>query len=191
MVAPAAPQTPPETVAPAASQTPSVTPAAPAPVQTPSNVVAPVVSAAPPQTPSTPVLSPAPAQTPSTAAAAAAPAVSDATEPSVQTSSASLPAPAVSPRGWLGISLAEGDGTAGGVRVAQVYRGHPADVAGLKAADRITRIGATDIASVPEAAVLIGQLAAGATVEFTVVRGDAPAVVVAVTLGERPSEGAL
>lgn len=100
--------------------------------------------------------------------------------------------PAPSPaRGWLGVALAEGDDLAGGTLIAQVYRGHPADLAGLKPGDRIVRIGASDVRSAAEAVALIGRLTAGATVVLSVVRGDTQAVVVTVTLGERPSEGAL
>jgi S1-C subfamily serine protease len=77
-----------------------------------------------------------------------------------------------------------------GARVSQIYRGHPADVAGLKADDVITRIDKATISSVADAAAAVEALAVAATVDVEVARGG-ETLVLRVTVGERPSAAAL
>jgi len=77
-----------------------------------------------------------------------------------------------------------------GARVSQIYRGHPADVAGLKADDVITHIDKATVSSVADAVTAVEALAVAATVDVEVVRGG-ETLVLRVTLGERPSGAAL
>lgn len=74
--------------------------------------------------------------------------------------------------------------------MAQIYRGHPADVAGLKTDDVITRIDKAVVSSVADAAAAIEALTVAAAVDVEVVRAGAM-LVVRVTPGERPSAAAL
>ncbi len=100
-------------------------------------------------------------------------------------------------RGWLGVGLAEItrasaaalgiDPATQGAIVSQVFRGDPADLAGMKLKDIITRVGTAIIRSPEDVTTAIGALSAGATVEIEVLR-DGQAVVLTAVLGERPSE---
>jgi serine protease Do len=83
-------------------------------------------------------------------------------------------------------SSAGADPAPKGALVAQVYRGHPADVAGVKAGDVITRVGETAIASVADVSSVVAKLAPGTTVDIELARSGAT-IVVRVTLAERPS----
>jgi serine protease Do len=103
-------------------------------------------------------------------------------------------------RGWLGVAI--GDVTAAsaeatgidpnlkGALVTRIFPGDPADVAGIKLIDVITRIGETVVASAEDVSLAVGGLAVGATVEIELVR-EGQTLVVQATLGERPSEADL
>jgi S1-C subfamily serine protease len=123
-------------------------------------------------------------QTPPAVVAPAAPSV---TPETAQTPSTTVPATSsvdsIHPA-WLGCVLADSVDPRG-ARISQIYRGHPADSAGLKAGDVITRIDKTTVASVGDVASLIEDLAVASTVEIAVVRGGAE-VTLRVTLAERP-----
>ncbi|MCX6100883.1 MAG: trypsin-like peptidase domain-containing protein [Candidatus Bipolaricaulota bacterium] len=103
-------------------------------------------------------------------------------------------------RGWLGVGI--GDITSAsaaatgidpnlkGALVTRIFSGDPADVAGIKVKDVITRVGTTAIIEAADVSQVVGALAAGATVEIGLVRDGQP-LVVSVILGERPSEADL
>ncbi len=133
-----------------------------------------------------PVVAPAPSgeQTPPSVVAPAAPAVTPETP---QTPSATVPATAsvdsIHPA-WLGCVLADSVDPKG-ARISQIYRGHPADSAGLKVGDVITRIDKTTVTSMADVASLIEDLAIASTVEIAVMRGGAE-VTLRVTQAEPP-----
>jgi Do/DeqQ family serine protease len=99
-------------------------------------------------------------------------------------------------RGWLGIviqdvtdELAASFGVAEreGVLVTDVMKGGPAETAGLKPGDVITKLGDARITEVPELQKRVAALAPGEMVALTVVRDRAP-VSLSVQLGEMPGE---
>ncbi len=103
-------------------------------------------------------------------------------------------------RGWLGVSI--GDVTAAsaeatgvdpnvkGALVTRVFAGDPADQAGIRVTDVITRVGATPVKEAADVSLAVGALSAGTVVEIEFVR-NGESHVVNVTLGERPSEAEL
>jgi serine protease Do len=103
-------------------------------------------------------------------------------------------------RGWLGVAIgditpdsaaAAGiDPSLEGALVTQVFTGDPADVAGIKVKDVITRVGSATIADAEGLSQTIAALAVGASVEIELVR-NGQTLVVNATLGERPSEADL
>jgi len=76
--------------------------------------------------------------------------------------------PEVSPRGFLGMQLVELEGA---VTIQGVLPTSPAERAGLKAGDRVSRINGTAVEEVADARRLAGKVRAGHTLRFTVVRG--------------------
>jgi hypothetical protein len=74
----------------------------------------------------------------------------------------------VAPRGFLGVELEELEGA---VTIRGVLPGSPADKAGLRAGDRISRVGDKHVADVAEARRLASRVREGHTVRFTIVRG--------------------
>ncbi|WP_337876192.1 DegQ family serine endoprotease [Elioraea sp.] len=95
-------------------------------------------------------------------------------------------------RGFLGVltqpvtpAIAEamGLGEARGALVAEVERGSPADRAGLRAGDVVTKVGAQEIDSPRALARAIGALRPGASAPVTI-RRDGEARTLAVTLAE-------
>jgi hypothetical protein len=83
------------------------------------------------------------------------------------------------PRGFLGAELAEDDG----VVVKSVLAGGPADKAGLKAGDKIEKIGKTKIDLISDVMRLAGKLQGGDQMPVTLKRGDTETKA-AVTLGK-------
>jgi serine protease DegQ len=87
----------------------------------------------------------------------------------------------VQPRGFIGVELADGDHQ---VTVKRVLTDGPAAQAGLRAGDRITHLGGIEIEFASEITKRVAKLAAGAKLEFKVVRdGAARSVVVEVGKG--------
>ena len=103
-------------------------------------------------------------------------------------------------RGWLGVAIGDvtSDSAAAagidpnlkGALVTRVFAGDPADVAGIKVKDVITRVGTTAIHEAADVTQAIGALAVGGTVEIELVRNGQTLVVNAI-LGARPSEADL
>jgi thiol-disulfide isomerase/thioredoxin len=74
-------------------------------------------------------------------------------------------------RPWLGVVMS---GDAGrGVLVGHVVRGSPADRAGIRAGDRITRVASRAVANGNEVIRAVGDYHAGSALDITFVRGGA------------------
>jgi serine protease Do len=84
--------------------------------------------------------------------------------------------------GFLGIA---GRDTPGGVRIAEVVPGGPADEAGVEVGDRVVAFDGTEISSMEQLADLVGATEPGTDVEL-VLGGPDGARTVTVTIGERP-----
>jgi len=103
-------------------------------------------------------------------------------------------------RGWLGVQhteiteeSAEAFGTdpeQTGTLVVYVFPGDPADVAGIQEGDVVIKIGDVSIDVSDDLNREVGLLAAGAAVDFVVIRDGAP-LTLTVTMGLRPSEAEL
>jgi hypothetical protein len=76
--------------------------------------------------------------------------------------------PDVTPRGFLGIELKDGDD---GPLVAAVLKDGPAGKAGLQAGDRISHFSGRTVVDADDVRRFAGKLPAGASVKLTVVRG--------------------
>jgi len=74
-----------------------------------------------------------------------------------------------------------------GALIVSVVSGSPADKAGLKPDDVITRFGDTDIKNTDELRAAIRNHVPGDTVTVTYIRGQGPATTIEVKLVERPS----
>ncbi len=73
------------------------------------------------------------------------------------------------PRGFLGLELAEAEGT---VRVAGVLADSPAAKAGVRAGDRLVRLGDRGVATLAAARKAVAEVQAGKDVALTVRRGE-------------------
>lgn len=85
-------------------------------------------------------------------------------------------------RGFLGIA---GMDTPGGVRIAEVVPGGPADEAGVEAGDRIVAFDGVEVSSMEQLADLVGGTDPGSEVEL-VLGGPGGGRTVTVIIGERP-----
>ena len=90
-------------------------------------------------------------------------------------------------RPYLGVSTAERSSGDAGASVAQVVRGGPADDAGLRAGDIITRVGSTHVAEPDDVAAAIASNKPGDTIQITFTR-DGDQRTERVKLGTRPEE---
>jgi YidC/Oxa1 family membrane protein insertase len=88
--------------------------------------------------------------------------------------------------GYLG-HLAPADAPDGGCLVQVVGRGTPADAAGLKPGDKITRFGPTAVASAADFVAALGETVADQTISLTVVR-DGKELSIEAKLDRRPLE---
>ena len=96
-------------------------------------------------------------------------------------------------RGWLGVSVQDAKGDLakyygvedkGGVLVAEVVPGDPADKAGIKAKDIITKVNGDKVSTSRELTGRTATLAVGETAKITLVR-DGKELTVPVTVGKR------
>lgn len=101
-------------------------------------------------------------------------------------------------RGWLGVDpqditpeLAEAFGLpeAQGIIVRDVYRGSPAEVAGLERGDTITHLNDDPVANAREALTVIASTAPGQTVRIRGVRRGQPFITKAVVIERAPVVG--
>src|SRR5437867_9392419 len=99
-------------------------------------------------------------------------------------------------RGWLGIVIQDltdqlagsfGVKEGGGVLVAEVMKGSPADVAGLRAGDVVVELGGSAIKEVPDLQRRVAAVKPGQTMKLTVIRERKP-VAVSVKIGEMPAD---
>ena len=99
-------------------------------------------------------------------------------------------------RGWLGIVIQDltdqlagsfGVKEGGGVLVAEVMKGSPADTAGLKAGDIVVELGGSAIKEVPDLQRRVAAVKPGQTMKLTVIRERKP-MSFSVKMGEMPSD---
>jgi serine protease Do len=99
-------------------------------------------------------------------------------------------------RGWLGIVIQDltdqlagsfGVKEGGGVLVAEVMKGSPADTAGLKAGDIVVELGGSSIKEVPDLQRRVAAVKPGQTMKLTVIRERKP-MSFSVKIGEMPSD---
>ncbi|MFC2095939.1 trypsin-like peptidase domain-containing protein [Candidatus Bipolaricaulota bacterium] len=100
-------------------------------------------------------------------------------------------------RGWLGVQHAEItaesaeayeiDAEQTGTLVVFVYPGDPADEAGMQEGDIVIQVGEAPIETSGDLNREVGLLAAGAAVDFIIIR-DGETLTLTVTMGLRPSE---
>ena len=100
-------------------------------------------------------------------------------------------------RGWLGIQHTEitkdsaaaygVDPEQAGTLVVSVFPGDPADIAGIQAGDIVTHVGEVAITDSSDLNREVGLLAAGAIVDFVIIR-EGETLTLSVTMGLRPSE---
>src|SRR5581483_9007632 len=95
-------------------------------------------------------------------------------------------APAPTARPWLGVSMAKDPGGAGGVLVDRVVHGSPAEVAGLRAGDRIVRIGGARVAAGDAVVEAVAAHVPGDSLGVTYLR-DGHEVTVVVHLAPFPA----
>ncbi len=100
-------------------------------------------------------------------------------------------------RGWLGIVIQDvtdelassfGVREREGVLIADVMKGGPADVAGLKPGDVVVELGGTKIREVPDLQRRVAALAPGERVRVVVVRDGARQTPMTALIGEMPAE---
>jgi len=103
--------------------------------------------------------------------------------------------------GWLGAMIGDVHGSSGNGQLAEemnltgiqgafiygMYKGSPADRAGIKPGDYVTSVGTTAIASASQLTQLIGSLPEGTRTTLAVVR-DGTRKTLSVTIGERDSK---
>ena len=99
-------------------------------------------------------------------------------------------------RGWLGIVIQDltdqlagsfGVKEGGGVLVAEVMKGSPADAAGLKAGDIVVELGGSPIKEVPDLQRRVAAVKPGQTMKLAVIRERKP-MSFTVKIGEMPSD---
>jgi hypothetical protein len=76
--------------------------------------------------------------------------------------------PELTPRGFLGLQLTELEGA---VTIRGVLPGSPAEQAGIKPGDRVSRVNGTAVSEIDEVKRLAAKVKVGQSLRFTVVRG--------------------
>ncbi len=96
-------------------------------------------------------------------------------------------------RGFLGVELqeitpelADEFGTSNGALIADVQPGTPADKAGLKSGDVITKMNGQPVVDFRQLRLAVSEMAPGTAVQFEYLRGHASQTV-SIKLGERPA----
>ncbi len=99
--------------------------------------------------------------------------------------------------GWLGVSLLDstaeykkelGVENINGAFVAEVFQGSPAYKAGIKAGDYIIKMNGKDVKSVNQLVRDVGNIAAGTTAKFNVIRGGKTLPEISVKIDERKDD---
>jgi membrane-associated protease RseP (regulator of RpoE activity) len=120
------------------------------------------------------------------AASGSAPAKPSESPSPPQAAAAQPPAQPQEP-GYLGVLVDDKDDRGRGVRLLKVTPGGPAEQAGLKPQDLITRLGGVPIRQLTELTAILQQMPPGATLSFEVLRGDRKQVL-SVVFGRRPPD---
>ena len=107
--------------------------------------------------------------------------LSDSGEPALVPVDLREPAPAADDRGFMGVSVRDGDD---GVTISAVFDGSPAEAAGLEAEDVLFNIGGASVVDMDGLVEAMSAYAAGDTVAVGVMRGKKP-MRRRVTLGAR------
>ncbi len=107
--------------------------------------------------------------------------LSDSGEPVLVPVDVREPAPAADDRGFMGVSVRDGDD---GVTISSVFDGSPAEAAGLEAEDVLFNIGGASVVDMDGLVEAMSAYAAGETVAVGVMRGKKP-MRRRVTLGAR------
>ena len=107
--------------------------------------------------------------------------LSDSGEPVLVPVDVREPAPAADDRGFMGVSVRDGDD---GVTISSVFDGSPAEAAGLEAEDVLFNIGGASVVDMDGLVEAMSAYAAGDTVAVGVMRGKKP-MRRRVTLGAR------
>lgn len=94
--------------------------------------------------------------------------------------------PAAPAPGWLGISMSTNGPEPAGVKVEHVIRTSPAEKAGVKDADRITRVDGAAVSTAGEVTRLVSRHRPGEVVSLTLVR-DGKEITIFATTASRPT----
>ena len=111
--------------------------------------------------------------------------LSDSGEPVLVPVDVREPAPAADDRGFMGVSVRDGDD---GVTISSVLDGSPAEAAGLQAEDVLFNIGGSSVVDMDGLVEAMSAYAAGETVAVGIMRGKKP-MRRRVTLGSRSVTG--
>jgi hypothetical protein len=110
----------------------------------------------------------------------------DADKPAAAPPTQTPHAPGNAEPGYLGVVADDQKDRGRGVRLLDVYRGSPAENAGLLRQDLVTAIAGTRVRQMTDMSDMLGTIAAGQSVDFELLREGKPQKV-RVTLGQRPA----
>lgn len=91
--------------------------------------------------------------------------------------------PPNSHRAWLGVMLSRSEDDAKGIRIESVHPGSPAEDAGLRVGDRITKLGGEPIESIEDFIEDVRDFGPGSELKLSLIRDGAPELI-PVVLGE-------
>ncbi len=100
----------------------------------------------------------------------------------------SILARSVRPRGWVGVTVEREERPVRGVRVIQVVRNSPADLAGIRPGDLIVRVGPKRTQTIAELLQHLTEAEPGEVLDFTILRGRRT-IRALVEVVERPARG--